>query len=265
MVKIFILNTIFELNIYHKDRTLKKLTILLAGLSLFGYCTSDISITNHKCDTSKTEKEYCKSKLLEIADLYPDTGNITKVINVYAPKLGHYDFIFTEKIIKQEKFGGNYSDVYGIKKDGKYGVVRKEYNEPYVLTQKNLHAYVLLQDHGGYLKKAVFKDFGNEVYWPEFQYKYCLVDDADKNGIPEFYVSYFGASDGLDAKPFKVITYTYDDHNTMFKSKATALYPAGNEEDVYTIEYDTNSNLLPKAIRKKIKWILDDHKKTFKE
>ena len=245
MVKIFTLNAIFEFYIYHKEYTLKKLTILLAGLSLFGYCTSDISIIDHKCDSSKTEKEYCKSKLLEIADLYPDAGNVTKVINVYAPKMGYYDFIFTEKLIKQEKFGGS--------------------NDSYVFTQKNLHAYVLLQDHGGYLKKAVFKDFGNEVYWPEFQYKYCLVDDADKNGIPEFYVSYFGESDGLDAKPFKVITYTYDDHNTMFKSKATALYPAGNEEDVYTIEYDTNSNLLAKAIRKKIKWMLDDYKKTFKE
>lgn len=244
---------------------MKKIAILFTVLSLYGYSSSDMKIVYHECNKSKIEREYCKSKLIEIDDLYPYAGDIKKVVSVHAPKIGHYDFIFAEKLIKEEKFGGDYSDVYGIKKDGKYGVVRQDYNEPYTLRQKNLHAYVLLHDHGGYLEKAVFRDFGNVLYWPEFKYKYCLVDDADKNGIPEFYVSYFGASDGLDSKPFKVITYTYDTHNKMFKSKATALYPGGNPEDEYTFEYDKNSNLLPKAIRKKIKWILDEHKMSFLE
>lgn len=37
---------------------------------------------------------------------------------------------------------------------------------------------------------------------------YCEVGDADKDGFPEFYLTYFGESDGLDAKPLKVIVYT---------------------------------------------------------
>lgn len=178
---------------------------------------------------------------------YEDKGKTTLIVNVEAPQWGYFKFVFKEKVLKEETFGGDSSDVYGTKDNGEYGVVRKDYNAPYKLTIKNLFAYVLLEDHGGYVEKCKFQDFGNEVYWPEFQYDYCTIDDADRDGKPEFYLTYYGESDGLDAKPLKVIIY---DKNFV-KHKATAYYPAGNEGDKYRVEYTENWKKLTKAVQLK--------------
>lgn len=89
---------------------------------------------------------------------------------------------------------------------------------------------------------------------------YCEVGDADKDGFPEFYLTYFGESDGLDAKPLKVIVYTKRGQKTLSKSKITGWIPY-QEEDQYREERDANFNLLPKSIRLKAEKILKDAKK----
>ena len=168
-------------------------------------------------------------------------GKTTMIINCES-QYGHFEFVFKKKIILLEKFGGNYSDVYGIKGDGSFGVVRKDYNEPITLSQHNLYAFVLLQDHGAEIEQVKFQDLGNEVYWPEFDYQNCSISDENHDGMPEFYLSYMGESDGLDAKPYKQIVYYRPIPNKWVwtKAKATAFYPAGNKNDVYRVEYDSN-------------------------
>lgn len=183
-------------------------------------------------------------------------GKTTMVIHTESSG-GQFEFMFKKKIKSIEKYGGDYSDVYGMKPDGTMGVVRQDYNEPYTISQHDLYALIWLRDEGGFREVVKFQDFGNEVYWPEFDYPHCSVSDENRDGIPEFYLTYWGDSDGLDAKPYKQIIYTQQGGESRFvKSKATAFYPAGNEEDVYRVVYDENWTRLPKAIQDKSKGIL---------
>lgn len=159
--------------------------------------------------------------------------------------------------------GSNYGHFLWIfEKERKEEIRKISSSDSTVVKYHNIYAYILIEDHGGTLERAKFQDFGNEVYSPEFQYPYCQVDDADNNGMPEFYLTYFGSSDGLDAKPLKVIVYTANKavRNTFEKSKATAWYPGGNEEDVYHVEYDANWNKLPKTIQARGMKILNEIK-----
>jgi hypothetical protein len=242
------------------------LTLPLLALSLYGIpagktppvdkhaktTSSGIRMTYYKPNKSTAPPE--DAKLLD--EQYPNKGKITRLINVTTPHQGCYAFLFKEKILSETHYGGDSSDVYGTLPNGTFGVVRRDYNEPYTTTIKNLYAYVLIEDHGGYVEKRKFQDFGNEVYYPEFLYDYCLVDDADANGEPEFYLTYFGLSDGLDAKPLKVIVYS----SSYPKAKATAYYPAGNEEDIYHVKYDDSWNLLPKKIQQRANAIIKEVK-----
>jgi hypothetical protein len=190
---------------------------------------------------------------------YPTKGKATLLITVSTKDGGCYAFRFSEKLTCEPRTeGGDSSDVYGIKENGEMGVVSRYYNEPYTITVKNIYAYVLSEDHGTYIEKCKFQDFGNEIYFPNFLYRYCLVDDADGDGKPEFYLTYFASSDGLDAKPLKVIVYG----NELTKSKATAYYPAGNEEDVYHVEYDSSWSKLPLKIQQRVKAIIKEVKDT---
>ena len=187
-------------------------------------------------------------------DLY---GKTTMIIHCESA-WGDFEFVFKKKINKLTHYGGDSVNVYD---GGK--VVRKDYNQPYTISEHNLFAFVLVHDHGGTLEKIKFQDFGNEVYQPEFDYTFCSISDEDKDGKPEFYLCYMGESDGLDAKPFKQIIYTFPvagNTKAMVKSKATAYYPAGNEEDVYKAAYDANWNLLPAVVQLKSKNILKAHK-----
>jgi hypothetical protein len=189
-------------------------------------------------------------------------GKTTMIIHAETP-VGFFEFVFKKKIHKVERFGGDSSDVFGHKPDGTWGVVYKSYNPPTTYSIHDIYALILLQDHGGTIEKAIFKDFGNEVYWPNFDYNLCSVSDEDKNGSPEFYLSYLAESDGLDAKEFKQIIYTFPENQkekSMIKSKATAFYPAGNEEDVYRIEKDLFWKNLNPAIQKKSLELLKKHK-----
>lgn len=117
-----------------------------------------------------------------------------------------------------------------------------------------------LEDHGGLIPQITFKDFAKDLGQPMYLINYCEVGDADKDGFPEFYLTYFGESDGLDAKPLKVIVYTKRGQKTLSKSKITGWIPY-QEEDQYHEERDANFNLLPKAIRLKAEKILKDAKK----
>ncbi len=187
-------------------------------------------------------------------------GKTTMIIRA-SSRYGEFHFIFKKRSKAIEHFGGNYSDVYGIKTDGTWGVVRKDYNEPFTLSNHNLYAFILLSDHGGTIEKVKFQDFGNEVYWPEFDYQNCFVADENKDGIPEFYLTYNGESDGLDAKPYKQLVYTFTLKNKEFvKSKATAYFPAGNEEDHYYEEFDANWKALAVEIQRRSKAILTQNK-----
>lgn len=214
--------------------------------------SSGIRMTYYKPNKGTVPTE--NAKLLD--QQYPNKGKITLLINATTPHQGSYAFLFKEKILSETHYGGDSSDVYGTLPNGTFGVVRRDYNEPYTTTIKNVYAYVLIEDHGGYVEKRKFQDFGNEVYFPEFLYDYCLVDDADANGDPEFYLTYFGLSDGLDAKPLKVIVYC----SSYPKAKATAYYPAGNEEDVYHVTYDDGWGMLPKKIQQRANAIIKEVK-----
>jgi hypothetical protein len=126
-------------------------------------------------------------------------------------------------------------------------------------TIHNLYALILLSDHGGYVEKSRFQVFGNEVYWPTFDYPNCFAADEDNNGIPEFYLTYMGMSDGLDAKPYSQIVYTTKGRS-FFRSKAVAYFPAGNPEDEYHQEFDSNWKGLPLAIQNRSRSILNTMK-----
>jgi hypothetical protein len=220
---------------------------------------------------------FSQTKLLKIKHYYPkdslafaedfddvdyhyerkEFGKTTMLIHCES-EIGNFEFVFKKKILSLERFGGDSTNVYGAN-----GKITKEYNEPYTLSKHNLYALVLLHDHGGVLEKIKFQDFGNEVYWPEFDYANCSISDENKDGIPEFYLAYLGDSDGLDAKPYKQIIYTHfkdSPKKEFIKYKVTSFYPAGNEGDVYSIEYDTNWKKLPKAIQAKSNLILKKHK-----
>ncbi|KZE76621.1 hypothetical protein AV926_15885 [Myroides marinus] len=120
---------------------------------------------------------------------------------------------------------------------------------------------IYIEDHGGILEKVTFKDYAEGLSQPQFLFDYCLVKDMDNNNSPEFYLTYFMNSDGLDAKPLKVIVYTTKPNsNEFYKSKVTAYIPY-QEEDKYHIEEDSNFKQLPVSIRKQALGILEQIKK----
>ncbi|PWN65966.1 hypothetical protein [Chryseobacterium oncorhynchi] len=123
---------------------------------------------------------------------------------------------------------------------------------------KDLHAGIFLEDHGGLIPQITFKDFAGGLAQPKYLINFCEIGDADHNGFPEFYLTYFEESDGLDAKPLKVIVYTKSE-KIFSKAKITGWIPF-QEEDQYREEKDTNFKLLPKAIRLKAEKILKDAK-----
>ncbi|AZA76375.1 hypothetical protein EG347_01950 [Chryseobacterium sp. G0186] len=124
---------------------------------------------------------------------------------------------------------------------------------------KDLHAGIFLEDHGGLIPQITFKDFAGGLSQPKYLINFCEVGDANKDGFPEFYLTYFEESDGLDAKPLKVIVYTNLGEKTFTKSKITGWIPF-QEEDQYREEKDPNFKLLPKAISLKAEKILKDAK-----
>ncbi|WP_282628414.1 hypothetical protein [Empedobacter sedimenti] len=178
-------------------------------------------------------------KQLIYIDLLDDLGNPLAgdpvlVVNYFAEKEGSYLFYFNEAKAKGESY----------------------------LTDnpKDLHGGLYIEDHGGILELIKFKDFAGPLSEPSYLLDFCVADDADKNKSPEFYLTYFEASDGLDAKPLKIIVYSKNG-KTFTKSKITAWIPF-QPEDKYKVEKDENYKKLPKSIQVKAEQLLNKAKST---
>lgn len=185
-----------------------------------------------------------------------------------------YEFVLTKKIrsrkrTTQYKQGDVVRETFYLTKQQweynkesiKHQNIKSEVDYISDISDHDIYAFVLLQDHGSTVEKAVFKDFGNEVYWPEFKYAFCSAGDEDKDGTPEFYLSYYASSDGLDDQEFRQIIYTVPTKGKNFvKSKATGIYPVDAEEIAgnYRIEYDAHWKQLPEAIKRKSRTILKE-------
>lgn len=126
---------------------------------------------------------------------------------------------------------------------------------------KDLHAGIFVEDHGGLLPQITFNDFAEGLSQPNYLINYCEIGDANQDGFPEFYLTYFQESDGLDAKPLKVIVYTRLGKKAFSKAKITGWIPF-QEEDDYHEEKDDNFKLLPKEIRLKAERLLKEARKT---
>lgn len=191
-------------------------------------------------------------------------GNTTMIIRADS-KQGIFYFVFKKKLKPDAGTAKTVKEDYGkLWSDA----IPNDTEDSDVLTDHNLYAFVLLEDHGGLLLKARFQDFGNPVYWPQFDYTNCFVADVDEDGFPEFYLSCMGDSDGLDAKPYKQIVY-YNDvvekRVAWKKAKATAYYPSGNEEDVYHVDYDDVWKAMPPKMRERSADVVQQHAKVWGE
>ncbi len=195
-----------------------------------------------------------------INDEFKGQGIVKKIISTETGN-GFYYFVFLEKPMRKEEYRGKVVTEYGVKSNGEWGEVKKEEDDDVVYSIKNLRAFILRSYHGGYDRIQKFQDDGNVVYWPEFVYNDCLVDDADDDGHPEFYLTYFGFNDGLDAKPLKIIVYNSGAKvgDGFLKAKMTAFYPVGNEGDEYRVEYDEAWLSLPDAVKARMKNILESY------
>jgi hypothetical protein len=181
-------------------------------------------------------------------------GRTTMIIHCESAK-GTYDFIFKKKMKQtlREIIDSNATTTY------------LKNNELDITSIHDLFAFVIEHKQNGVIEKVKFQDFGSEVYWPEFDYPNCLVSDEDKDGLPEFYLSYLCESDGLDPKDYKQIIYVFNKSKTAFiKAKATASYAVEEVKNPYTLMYDANWLLLPKAIQLKSKALLKKHKSKYK-
>lgn len=200
-------------------------------------------------------------EFIELNEEFSKEGIVKKIISSES-RTGFYYFVFVEKPIKKEIFKGNEVTTYGLNTEGKWGEIKVDKEDDMIIEINNLRAYIMRSDHGGYVRVQKFQDDGNEVYWPEFFYDDSFIDDADGDGNPEFYLTYYGESDGLDSKPLKVIVYdsTQRVDDGFLKAKATAFYPAGNEEDAYRVKYDSEWSSLPEKIQLRALAIISKHK-----
>ncbi|KGE12868.1 hypothetical protein [Sphingobacterium deserti] len=204
---------------------------------------------------------FCQHKALETTYYYPkDAKDFESKTSYRYEDVGGY---------MHEKFGNTTMIVATKSSFGMfYFVFKKKTKDNDDPANRDLRAFVFAEDHGGLLEKVRFQDFGNPLYWPEFDYQNCFVEDADKDGLPEFYLSYMGESDGLDAKPYKQIVYYFPravQNGILIKAKATAHYPAGNEEDVYRTVFDVHWKEMPQDVKNRSKKVLDDHHKYYKD
>ena len=163
----------------------------------------------------------------------PLSGNPVMIVKSFVPNYGSYIWYLNESKAK----GPAYLDE----------------------NPKDLHAGIFLEDHGGIISQVTFKDFASGLAQPKYLINFCELADANRDGFPEFYLTYFEESDGLDAKPLKVIVYTKTDEKAFSKSKITSWIPF-QEEDLYREVKDTNFRALPKEIKMKAEKMLKDAK-----
>lgn len=129
----------------------------------------------------------------KFVDIIADLGNPLMIVKKFVPKHGSYIWYLNESNVENPSFLDN--------------------------NPKDLHAGIYLEDHGGITPVITFKDFVKGLAQPRYLINYCEIGDADNDGFPEFYLTCFEESDGLDAKPLKVIIYTKKNNKTFLKSK----------------------------------------------
>ncbi len=204
----------------------------LAGIAILLFCNNVFSQT-------KINKYHSSDlKFKEIIDEFgePLKGKSLLIMNYFSTNTGSLYFFLNESKSKNNAFLTD---------------------EP-----KDLHAGIFLEDHGGLLEKITFKDFAVGLSQPVYLEEFCNIQDIDNNSYPEFYLMYFTESDGLDAKPLKLIIYTSSDKGKTYqKSKITAWIPF-QPEDKLKIEKDSNFNNLDKKIQQKAEQSLNQAIKT---
>ncbi|WBV60893.1 hypothetical protein PFY12_01945 [Chryseobacterium camelliae] len=178
-----------------------------------------------------SDKKY-KEIIEEVGNPLP--GNPVMIVQLFAPNHGSYIWFLNESKAKNPTY--------------------------FDKNPKDVHSGIFLEDHGGLLPQITFKDFAEGLAQPKYLINFCETGDANHDGFPEFYLTYFKESDGLDAKPLKVIVYTCLDKKTFSKSKITGWIPF-QEGDRYYEEKDANFKLLPKEIRLKAEKLLKDAQK----
>ncbi|MGJ1283847.1 hypothetical protein ACR79P_07515 [Sphingobacterium spiritivorum] len=203
-------------------RTLFAVAVFMMSFSSFAQIRTGVYFSS--------DKKY--NEIIEELGI-PVPGNPVMIVTSFVPNNGSYVWYLNES---KAKAGSSLVD-----------------------NPKDLHAGIFLEDHGGLIPQIIFKDFAKGLAQPQYLINFCEVDDADKNEFPEFYLTYFEESDGLDAKPLKVIVYTNTGGKKLSKSKITGWIPF-QEEDQYREERDANFKLLPKAIRLKAEKILKNAK-----
>lgn len=203
----------------------KLLPVLACALSLSSFAQMRTGVY------FSSDKKY-KEIIEDIGNPLP--GKSVMIVQTFVPNHGSYVWYLNESKAKNE----GYLD-----------------NNP-----KDLHAGIFLEDHGGLIQQITFKDFAKGLSQPRYLINFCEIGDANNDGFPEFYLTYFEESDGLDAKPLKVIVYTSISKKEFSKSKITGWIPF-QEENQYREEKDENFKLLPNAIRMKAEKILKAAKK----
>lgn len=237
-----------------------RLSLLLWSTLIFSQTTDVKTVYYYPKDSLQYERDFPDQEYHRDRS---DYGKTTMLIHVTS-KMGTFDYIFKKKIKKTEKFAGGYQDVYGTNPDGSYGVVRKDYVAPFTFTEHDLYAFVYLYDHGGFLEKARFQDFGNVVYASEFDYPNCFVSDEDKDGKPEFYLTYKGFSDGMDPAQHKQLVYTLPDPSkgkSLIKARATRFHikDAEIKTEAYPDTFDAAWKQLPKKVQQRSLKILNSY------
>ncbi|MFC0178544.1 hypothetical protein [Thorsellia kenyensis] len=187
---------------------------------------------------------------VELDNKFNQEGIVKKIIRSES-QLGKYYFIFVEKPIKKTIYSGTLTTTYGLNNEGRWGEIDYIEEDPTEIVVKNLRAYIMSAHPDGFVQIQKFQDDGSDIYSPEFFYHDSFIEDADDDGNPEFYLTYFADSDGLDDKPLKVIVYDSNQKvgDSFLKAKATAFYPAGNEESIYRVRYDQFWMSLPNKVQ----------------
>jgi hypothetical protein len=155
-------------------------------ISKFFYFIFFISVTAFaNVDLKVNNLESDDPEFVELNEEFSEGGIVNKIISSESHG-GVYYFVFVEKPIKKEFFPGHVVTSYGVNENGRWGEIKIEKEDDLDIEIKNLRAYIMLSDHGGYARLKKFQDDGNEVYWPEFFYDDCFIDDADGDGNTEF-------------------------------------------------------------------------------
>ena len=122
-------------------------------------------------------------------------GKTTMIVHS-SGTFGTFDFIFKKKILKvtrvinfkdvsvKEQFNTTTKKWALTENSNTYPAKKEQAIDTATYSTHHLYAINLAHDHGGLVEKMLVQDFGNEIYWPEFDYKNCSISDENNDGIP---------------------------------------------------------------------------------